>query len=128
VKTEKEINFPVQAGIQCNVKHQSIIEERINLSRFRLWPEGTTEPDVWLCEENNCHIESSLPRIPVGSIGLFQYWGPPTERANIKIKQLDIDVSNLKVKKKGMKSFPNLGGKCDPLLLEFSGDWEYIER
>lgn len=128
MKTEKDIYFPVQAGIQYNVKHQSIIEEGINLSRFRLWPEGTTEPEVWLCEENNCHIGTSLPRIPVGSFGLFQYWITPTEWTNIKVKQLDNDVRNLKVKKKGMTSFPNLGGKCDPLLLEFSGDWEYIER
>lgn len=100
VKTEKNGNFPVQAGIQYNVKHQSIIEEGINLSRFRLWPEGIPEPDVWLCEENNCHIESSLQRIPAASFGLFQYWGTPTEWTNINVKQLEIDVSNLIVKKR----------------------------
>jgi hypothetical protein len=100
VKTEKDAKFPVQADIQYNVKHQSIIEEGINLSRFRLWPEGTIEPDMWLCEENNSHIETSLQRIPTASFGFFQYWGTPTEWTNINVKQLDIDISKLKVKKR----------------------------
>jgi hypothetical protein len=99
-KTENRINFPLEAGRLYNVRHQSIMESGINISRFRLWPDGSEEPEIWLCEENNLHVDSNLPRIPRASFGLFQYWGSPTEWSSIKVKKLNIDLSNLKLKKR----------------------------
>lgn len=99
-KTEKRVSYPLKAGVLYNVRHQSIIEEGLNVSRFRVWPDGGEEPDNWLCEENNAHVDAKFPRIPKASFGLFQYWGPPTEWSHIKVRELDIDISTMKIKKR----------------------------
>ncbi|WP_088241467.1 hypothetical protein [Calothrix rhizosoleniae] len=95
IKTEKEIKLPIRSGITYSVRHQVIMEKNVNCARFRIWKKGNPEPNVWVCQEHNQHLNSKLPRINQAAFGLFQYWGMSTEWSNIHVKALDLKMQEL---------------------------------
>ncbi|NES20321.1 MAG: hypothetical protein F6K41_15660 [Symploca sp. SIO3E6] len=44
-----------------DIRHQVIMGEGINYVRYRIWPQGKTEANRWLCEDNNTHLDPKLP-------------------------------------------------------------------
>lgn len=95
IETKKEVKIPLRSGVTYSVRHQVIIDQGISCGRFRIWKKGNTEPNVWLCQEHNKHLDPQLPKITQGSFGLFQYWGMPTEWSNIQVKPLDVKIQEL---------------------------------
>jgi hypothetical protein len=92
IKTEKEFKLPIQANVTYCVRHQVIIDRGTNYARFRMWKKGNPEPNVWVCQEHNFHLEPKLPRITQASFGLFQSWGQPTQWSNISVKVLNLNL------------------------------------
>ena len=90
----------IETGVLYSVKHQTIIGNGINCSRFRVWRKGEPEPAGWLCEEHNGGLAPKFPRNRKASFGLFQYFGSPTEWSNIRVSALDIDFQTFKLKRK----------------------------
>lgn len=83
----------VQSGRKYRVRHQFLTSASDTSCRFRIWPDGTPEPQTWLCEANTTTIAPHLPRNPTASFGLFQYFGSPTEWSDIQIRPLDIGTA-----------------------------------
>jgi hypothetical protein len=88
--TDSPPHFPIQSGIIYKVRHQVIIHNGVNWSRYRIWKKGDEEPDDWLCDEDNAFMKSNLPRISKASFGLFQFGGNPTSWSNISVKRLEL--------------------------------------
>ncbi|KPQ34519.1 MAG: hypothetical protein HLUCCA11_14565 [Phormidesmis priestleyi Ana] len=82
-----------------SVRHQTIIGNGINGSRFKIWPKDKPEPKAWLCEEHNKGLDPKFPRNQQASFGLFQYFGSPTEWSNIVVKALEIDPRSIKLRR-----------------------------
>ncbi|NES02740.1 MAG: hypothetical protein F6K22_07700 [Okeania sp. SIO2F4] len=95
IKTEKEFQLPMRAEVTYSVRHQVIMDEGVNCGRFRIWKKGNPEPNLWVCQEYNKHLDGKFPRITQASFGLFQYWGMPTEWSNIHVRALDIKIKEL---------------------------------
>ncbi|MDJ0674895.1 MAG: hypothetical protein QNJ36_05880 [Calothrix sp. MO_167.B42] len=106
IKSEKKVKLSLRAGVTYSVRHQVIMENGVNCGRFRIWKKGKPEPNIWLCQEDNAHLDPELPRITKASFGLFQYGGLPTEWSNISVRALD-DREKLKESLE-MFSAPNL--------------------
>ncbi|MEO1523247.1 MAG: hypothetical protein AAFU78_21075 [Cyanobacteria bacterium J06633_2] len=101
VRTENDFaHIDIEIGVLYSVRHQTIIGNGINCSRFRVWRKGTSEPAHWLCEEHNGGLAPKFPRNKQASFGLFQYFGAPTEWSNIRVRALDIDFQTFKLKRK----------------------------
>jgi len=88
VKTDPPRPFPVDLGGEYRVRHQVLFEDGVNRCRFRIWPAGETEPDAWLCEEDDSAVPPDKPRFRAASFGLFQYGGEPTEWFDIRVDSL----------------------------------------
>ncbi len=89
--TERGLNaIAVKTGLKYRVRHQALLVESRNICRFRIWPDGTPEPQSWLCSVNTARVPPHLPRNNAASFGLFQYFGSPTEWSDIRIRSLDI--------------------------------------
>ena len=88
--TDNPPHFPIQSGTIYRVRHQVIIHNGVNWSRYRIWKKDDEEPKGWLCDEDNAFIKSNLPRINKASFGLFQFGGNPTSWSNISVKRLEL--------------------------------------
>jgi len=89
IKTDPPKPFPVELGGVYCVRHQVLIEDGVNRCRFRIWPAGESEPDAWLCEEDDSAIPNDKVKFRTASFGLFQYGGEPTEWFDIRVDSLD---------------------------------------
>ncbi len=89
VKTDPPKPFPVSPGQTYRVRHQVLFEEGVDRARFRIWLEGTREPDEWLCVENDSEIDNTKTKFTEASFGLFQYTGDPTEWSDILVRSID---------------------------------------
>ena len=88
VKTDPPKPFPVELGGEYRVRHQVLFEGGVNRCRFRIWPAGKSEPDAWLCEEDDSEVPNGKAKFRAASFGLFQYGGEPTEWFDIRIRSL----------------------------------------
>ena len=88
VKTDPPRPYPVELGGEYRVRHQVFFEGGVNRCRFRIWPAGESEPDVWLCEEDDSAVPNEKTKFRAASFGLFQYGGEPTEWFDIRIRPL----------------------------------------
>jgi hypothetical protein len=89
VKTDPPKPFEYQVGRRYRVRQQVLFQEGVNHARFRIWPEGTDEPEVWLCEESDEEIPESKIKFKTASFGLFQFGGQPTEWSDIRVVSLE---------------------------------------
>jgi hypothetical protein len=71
------------------VRHQARFAGGINQVRFRIWPDDASEPDSWLCVEQDDRVPTHLPRHSKASFGLFQHLGHPVEWSDILVTALD---------------------------------------
>lgn len=90
IHTENASHFLIQSGTVYRVRHQVIIHNGVNWSRYKIWKKGDEEPDGWLCDMDNAHLKSNLPRIYKASFGLFQFGGNPTSWSNISVRRLEL--------------------------------------
>lgn len=88
VFTDPPHEFFARPGVPYRVRHQVLLAGGRNVTRFRIWPEGADEPDTWLCEESDIHIDSKLPRHRQASFGLFQHTGETTAWSDIRVVPL----------------------------------------
>lgn len=63
--------------------------------RYRIWSEGTAEPDSWLCVEEDGRVPPELPRNTHGGFGLFQHMGYPIEWSDILVRAYDPEPGDL---------------------------------
>jgi len=89
VATNPPANVQIRRGQLYHVRHQLIFKDGFNVVRFRIWPDGQTEPVDWLCHESDRGVPRDLPRHSGGSFGLFQHMGMPIEWSNISLSELD---------------------------------------
>jgi hypothetical protein len=75
----------IKKGVLYSVRHQVAFVNGINRVRFRIWPAHETEPDGWLCEEEDSKVPPGLPRHTHASFGLFQHMGMPIEWSDIRV-------------------------------------------
>jgi hypothetical protein len=90
IHTENPSHYLIQSGTVYRVRHQVIIHNDVNWSRYKIWKKDDEEPHGWLCDMDNTHIKSSLPRIHKASFGLFQFGGNPTSWSNISVRRLEL--------------------------------------
>lgn len=90
IHTENPSHFLIQSGTIYRVRHQVIIHNGVNWSRYKIWRKDDEEPNGWLCDMDNAHIKSNLPRIDKATFGLFQFGGNPTAWSNISIQRLEL--------------------------------------
>lgn len=95
IHTKKDLKLPIRSNVTYRVRHQVILEAGVSCARFRIWKKGNPEPDLWVCQEDNLHLDPHLPRIERASFGLFQYWGQSTEWSNIQVKALDLTLEDV---------------------------------
>lgn len=81
--------FFAKERLAYRVRHQVLLGGERNATRFRIWPDGTAEPDSWLCEESDSDIDPAMPRHKQASFGLFQHTGEATAWSDIRIQPLD---------------------------------------
>lgn len=80
----------VETDVLYRVRHQLSFDSGINRVRFRLWPDGETEPDAWLCEEQDSQVPAQLPHHAYASFALFQHFGLPVEWSDILVTALEL--------------------------------------
>jgi len=90
IHTEDPSHFLIQSGTIYRVRHQVIIHNGVNWSRYKIWKKDDDEPHDWLCDMDNAYIKSNLPRINKASFGLFQFGGNPTSWSNISVQRLEL--------------------------------------
>ncbi len=90
IHTENPAHFPVKSGTVYRVRHQVIIHNGVNWSRYKIWKKDHKEPNGWLCDEDNIFLRRKLPRIDKASFGLFQFGGNPTSWMNISVQRLEL--------------------------------------
>lgn len=90
IHTENPSHFQIQSDTTYRVRHQVIIHDGVNWSRYRIWKKDEEEPHSWLCDMDNAHLKHHLPRIDRASFGLFQFGGNPTSWSNISVKRLEL--------------------------------------
>jgi len=88
VKTDPPKPFLVELGGAYRVRHQVLFEGGVNRCRFRIWPDSESEPDAWLCEEDDSAVPMEKAKFRAASFGLFQYGGEPTEWFDIRVDSL----------------------------------------
>jgi hypothetical protein len=71
------------------VRHQVRFANGIDQVRFRIWPADASEPNDWLCEEQDDRVPVHLPRHQRASFGLFQHLGNGVEWSDILVTALD---------------------------------------
>ncbi len=91
VVTDPPKRFAVERQQRYRVRHQVRFEDGVTTVRFRIWPEGASEPDDWLVEESDRLIASHLPRHERAAFGLFQHSGMPIEWSDILVTTLGSD-------------------------------------
>jgi hypothetical protein len=89
VVTDPPAGVTVRTGISYRVRHQVTFAQGVNRVRFRIWPIGESEPNEWLCEEEDSRVPSHLPRHRQASFGLFQHMGGPIEWSDIRIRSYE---------------------------------------
>jgi hypothetical protein len=89
VKTDPPRPFDLKRGIVYRVRHQVRFAGGVNMSRLRIWPEGSPEPSAWLCAESDAAIGTDKTKRRAGSFGLFQFHGAPTEWSDIVVRALE---------------------------------------
>ncbi len=85
VATNPAAPVAVSRDTAYRVRHQICRHSGVGRVRYRLWPEGTAEPDDWLCVEEDRRVPSDLPRNERGGFGLFQHMGHPIEWSDILV-------------------------------------------
>lgn len=78
----------VRPEVQYRVRHQVRFDDGVNSVRFRIWPEGDTEPESWLCDEDDRLVPVDKPRFSRASFSLFQHSGMPIEWSDIRVQPL----------------------------------------
>jgi hypothetical protein len=122
VKTEKIVKVAVDPAVLYHVRHQVIIDDGVNVARFRIWRAGTPEPEVWFCNENTLHLSSNYPAVKAASFGLFQYGGCPTAWSNIHVRALDLNIADLRLKKRRNDRLVRAWGKTNRLIHRLVGN------
>jgi hypothetical protein len=89
VKTDPPKPFEFQVGLKYRVRQQVLFQNGVNRARFRIWPEGTEEPEDWLCEESDENVPENQIKFETASFGLFQFGGQPTEWSDIRLVGLN---------------------------------------
>lgn len=89
IATNPPAEVAVERGRAYRVRHQIQLSDTVNRVRFRLWPEGTDEPNTWLCDEHDGALPADLPRHDGASFSLFQHMGMPVEWSDIVLEPLD---------------------------------------
>ena len=88
IATHPPASFVPEQGRAYRVRHQIELSPTRNRVRFRIWPEGTAEPESWLCDEHDGRLPADLPRHEAASFGLFQHMGMPVEWSDIRLRPL----------------------------------------
>jgi hypothetical protein len=85
VVTNPPAPITVEAGALYRVRHQVTFANGVDRVRYRLWRAGESEPQAWLCEEQDSAVPPHLPRHTAASFGLFQHLGPSIEWSDIRV-------------------------------------------
>lgn len=117
IRTENPAHFPIQSGIIYRVRHQVIIYNDVNWSRYKIWKKNEQEPYEWLCDEDNIYLNDKLPRINKASFGLFQFGGNPTSWTNISVQKLEL-TSEILAEIESRMAFSSIQRKRIALCLE----------
>lgn len=91
IATDPAAPFPVVRDVLYRVRHQIATANGVGRVRYRIWPEGESEPEGWLCVEEDRLVPARLPRNPGGGFGLFQHMGHPIEWSDILVTRLEPD-------------------------------------
>lgn len=88
VKTDPPARLPIAAGVTYHVRHQVLFGKSANRVRFRIWPDGESEPVAWLCDESDARLGDGSPKFSLASFALFQHSGASTEWSRIRVVPL----------------------------------------
>jgi hypothetical protein len=88
VQTAPPKRFIVKKDVLYRVRHQVIFADGIDRLRYKIWLEGTPEPQEWLIEEDDSRIPDIYPKYTRCSFALFQHSGMPIEWSNIRVVAL----------------------------------------
>lgn len=88
VRSRYPSRMRLRTGVDYRVRHQSLMSDELNLTRFRIWREGRPEPSTWLCVEHTAGLDERFERITSASFGLFQFGGPSTEWSDLRVSRL----------------------------------------
>lgn len=89
IATHPAAPVTVEKNRLYRVRHQVRFANGVDQVRFRIWPADQTEPDAWLCVEQDDQVPAGLPRHRTASFGLFQHLGQPIEWSDIFVRALD---------------------------------------
>jgi hypothetical protein len=92
IATHPAAPFAVEPRRLYRVRHRIDLGGAIDRVRFRIWPADATEPDTWLCQEQDDAVPAHLPRHKTASFGLFQHLGLPVEWSDIRVVALDSTI------------------------------------
>jgi len=92
IATNPPAKVEIKRGCAYRVRHQIQLNSEFNRVRFRIWPEGTPEPNSWICDEHIGQLPAGLPRHKAASFSLFQHMGMPVEWSDIRLIALSDDV------------------------------------
>lgn len=91
IATNPPAQIDVRRGQAYRVRHQMLLTDTINRVRFRIWPQGTSEPEIWVCDEHDGNLPRDMPRHEAASFSLFQHMGMPVEWSDIKLRAMQPD-------------------------------------
>ncbi|GJL73564.1 MAG: hypothetical protein NMNS01_27630 [Nitrosomonas sp.] len=117
IHTENSSYFQIQSDTTYRVRHQVIIHDSVNWSRYKIWKKDDEEPNRWLCDMDNAHLKHDLPKIDKASFGLFQFGGNPTSWSNISVRRLEL-TSELLAELVCKKTFRSIQQKRIQLCIE----------
>jgi hypothetical protein len=109
IATHPPAPVTLEKNVLYRVRHQLTFASAINRVRFRIWPAGQPEPDVWLCQEQDNRVPADLPRHRQASFGLFQHMGLPIEWSDIRIEAYTPAPADLPLKATDAGREPFLG-------------------
>lgn len=86
IATHPASPFAVERNVLYRVRQQVVLTPECDRVRWRIWQDGTVEPDAWLCQEDTGKLPPELPRHGAASFALFQHLGHSIEWSDIVIR------------------------------------------